>query len=31
MAKITSAATPRLWYLAPNSEFAGVLAAMGKK
>src|SRR5262245_66502385 len=30
-AKFASAAGPRLWYLAPNSEFAGMLAIMGKE
>jgi protease-4 len=30
-AKIASAATPRIWYMTPNAEFAGILAAMGKE
>ncbi len=29
-AKLAAAATPRLWYLSPNCEFAGLFAAMGK-
>src|SRR5262249_38240192 len=29
-ARLASAATPRLWYLAPNCEFAGLFAAAGK-
>jgi protease-4 len=28
-AKLAAGATPRLWYLAPQSELAGILAAMG--
>jgi protease-4 len=28
--KISAAAGPRLWYLAPNAELSGILAAMGK-
>jgi len=28
--RLASAAGPRVWYLAPNSEFAGILAEMGK-
>jgi protease-4 len=29
--KLASGAIPRLWYLAPQSELAGILAAMGKE
>lgn len=29
-ARLAEAATPRLWYLAPQSELAGILAAAGK-
>lgn len=29
--RLAEAAGPRLWYLAPNSEFAGMLAVMGKE
>ena len=28
--KVAAAAGPRLWYLAPNAELSGVLAALGK-
>jgi hypothetical protein len=29
--RAADAASPRVWYLAPNSEFAGMLAIMGKQ
>jgi protease-4 len=29
--KLASGAIPRLWYLAPQSELAGIIAAMGKE
>ena len=28
--KLTAGATPRLWYMTPQAEIAGILAAMGK-
>ncbi len=30
-AKLTAGATPRLWYMTPQAEVAGILAAMGKE
>jgi protease-4 len=31
VSKLADAATPRLWYLAPQSELAGILAAAGRR
>jgi hypothetical protein len=30
-ARLSAAATPRLWYLAPQTELAGILTAVGRK
>src|SRR5262249_8816552 len=31
LGRLSAGATPRLWYLAPQSELAGILAAVGQK